>query len=323
MLKEVLQGKSVLFIGVKFYDYNLLIRQKMEAYGAEVTFFYERNISIRYALVDTFFPGYLNKFQSSHYNSILKKTVNKKFDYIFVIRGHKMPLSFIQTLKQRNPKITSIMYQWDSSIRNPYKYLIPEFDKVFSFDYKDVEDNPGVEYLTNFYTDDITQLSLKTVKNIYDFFYFGSYLPERYDGLIKFKAYAESKGYSIKAHLWMSYKYYLKERIKGNKIDKQYINFNLMKRDKYLKLLSQSKAVVDVCNRTQTGLSFRVLEALGADKKILTTNNWIVKEAGFDPERVAVIDLDNIDIPSSFLKVSTKPNLVDYSLDKWLEKVFL
>lgn len=234
-----------------------------------------------------------------------------------------MPLSFIQTLKQKNPGITSIMYQWDSSVRNPYQYLIPEFDKVFSFDYKDVEDNPGVKYLTNFYTDDITKISLKQVSNVYDFFYFGSYLPERYDGLIKFKAYAESKGYSIKAHLMMSYKYYLKERIKGNKIDKQFINFKIMNRATYLKLLSQSKAVVDVCNRTQTGLSFRVLEALGAGKKILTTNNWVVKEVCFDPTQIVVIDLDNINIHPSFLEMSAKPNQIDYSLNKWLEKIFV
>ncbi|QJX45948.1 hypothetical protein HMJ29_02935 [Hymenobacter taeanensis] len=330
MLKEVFNNKKVLFIGVAFYEYHLEIKNKMEQYGAEVTFFAERDTSIKYGIVNRLFPSYLDAYQQKHYTSILKKIANQKYDYLLVIRGLRMPASFVRAVKAMNPGITCIMYQWDANINSPFLDLeegyniTGEFDKVLSFDFQDVEQNPWIKYSPTFYIDEVKELANKTKtepKKI-DFFFFGSYLPERYKGLIKFRDYAAQHGYTLHSHFYMSYRYYLIERLKGTQLDKSLISFKPMSRKEYLALFNKSKAIVDVSNAKQTGLAMRVIDAIGTGKKVLTTNKWVTKEPSFNPDQIAIIDLNNIELPPSFLEKEIEASTADYSLDKWLENIF-
>ena len=73
MFKKKLEGKNILFIGVKFYHYHQEIQSKMEEYGANVSFYAERDTSIKYGIVNRLFPKWLDKYQKIHYNSILRK----------------------------------------------------------------------------------------------------------------------------------------------------------------------------------------------------------------------------------------------------------
>jgi hypothetical protein len=330
MLKEVFNNKKVLFIGVAFYEYHLEIIKKIEQYGAKVTFFAERDTSIKYGIVNRLMPFWLDKYQQQHYTSILKKIENQEFDYLLVIRGLRMPLSFVRAVKAMNPGITSIMYQWDANVNSPFLNLekgydiTGEFDKVLSFDYKDVEENPWIKYSPTFYIDEVKQLANKAgaeQKKI-DFFFFGSYLPERYAGLLKFRDFAAQRGYTLHSHFYMSYRYYVIERLKGTKLDKSLISFKPMSRKEYLHLFNKSKAIVDVSNAKQTGMAMRVIDAIGTGKKVLTTNKWVTKEASYNPNQIAIIDLDNIELPPSFLEKEVEPSTADYSLDKWLENIF-
>jgi hypothetical protein len=331
MLEKVFKDKSVLFIGVAFYEYHLAIKQKMEQYGAKVSLFAERDTSILYGIVNRLLPQRIDSFQKMHYDTILKAIAKTKFDYFLVIRGHRMPLSFVKAVKAMNPGIRAIMYQWDANVNSPYlnldqEYnLVSEFDKVLSFDYKDVQENPWIKYSPTFYIDEIKRLEseAKGVIKKYDLFFFGSYLPERYAGLLKFKDFAEKNGYSLYSHFYMPYRYYLIERFKGTKIDLKLIKFNPMKRKRYLSLLNQSKAIVDVSNAKQTGMAMRVIDAIGSNKKVLTTNTWIKCEPGYNPNQIAIIDLNNLVLPPRFLETDVSDNWGNYSIDKWLENLFL
>ena len=93
---------------------------------------------------------------------------NKKEENItdlFVIKGNKMPVSFIKNLKTKFPNIRTTMYQWDSMKRYPYEYLIPCFDKSYTFDYKDFEQKKDLKFLQLFYTDDIKKIRDDKVPN--------------------------------------------------------------------------------------------------------------------------------------------------------------
>ncbi len=329
MLKDTFNGKRVLFIGVKFYDYHLEIKRKMEEYGASVSFFSERDTSIKYGIVNRLFHSKLDKYQELHYSSVLKKTDQIKFDYLFVIRGFKMPLSFVKTIKKKNPGIKCIMYQWDANTNSPFINLpekhnvLPEFEKIFSFDFKDVEEHRFLKYSPTFHTDEFLKLANSNhQKCTYDFFYFGSYLPERYAGLLKFREFAEAGGHKLKTHFYMSYRYYQIEKLKGTVLDKSVINFKPMTRQEYLDLFMQSKAIVDVSNAKQTGLAMRVIDAIGAGKKVLTTNGWIVKEPSYNTKQIQIIDIDNITIPEGFLEEKLEFLKPDYTIDHFLTIIF-
>ncbi len=327
----MLSGKKILFIGVKFYHYHEEIINKLEdTFGSNVTFYPERDTSIVYGLVNRLLPHRIELYQEFYYKQLLKKISKQKFDYFLVIRGFKMPLWFVKKIKEINPNIKTIYYQWDSNTNSPFigleaKYdIINEFDSKLSFDYKDVHDYPVLKYCPTFYTDEIKALAVNKNANAkYDLFYFGSYLPERYTGLVKFREYATSKGYVIKSHFYMPMRYYLIERLKGTKIDKGLIKTKPMSRETYIKLLGQSKCIVDVSNAKQTGLAMRVIDSFGAGKKVITTNKWILTDKSYDPSQAVVIDLKNIDFPDDFLSATIEQKVFqDFSLERWIKNIF-
>ena len=333
MSKSILEKKKILYIGVKFYHYHLEIVQKLtNDYGASVTFFPERDTSIKYGIVNRLLPSYLERYQELHYKKILKQIKNQKFDYLLVIRGFKMPLWFVKKIKLHNPNIKTINYQWDSNTNSPFVNLdprfniLPEFDAKISFDYKDVKDFEELTYGPTFYTDEIRQIGLKKKPILpeYDLFYFGSYLPERYKGLLNFINYAAENNYKLKTYFYMPIRYYLIERLKGVKIDRSLIKLKPMNRAEYLKLFEQSKAIVDVSNEKQSGMAMRVIDALGSGKKVITTNNWIMHDEVYDSRQVHVIDVHQIEIPSDFLRDEhIYPPKEQFTLDNWINRIFI
>ena len=174
-----LNDKKILFICPIFYNYHQLIQTKLIESGAEVIFVPEREYSIKFSIVNNFFPFYLEQLQQNYFNTIQNSIENKTFDYLFVIRGFKLPEKFLNYLKIRNPMIKLIMYQWDSNANNPYFDSIKKYDKVFSFDYLDCNLNNNVINLPLFYTDDIHELQVNQskIKIEYDYFFFGSFNP--------------------------------------------------------------------------------------------------------------------------------------------------
>lgn len=330
-LREVFNSKRVLYIGVAFYEYHLAVKHKIESYGAEVSFFAERDTSILYGLINRLLPRKLDAYQRLYYTSVVKQIKDLTFDYLLVIRGHRMPLTFVKQVKQLNPNIKCIMYQWDANINSPFINLdsaydlTREFDKVFSFDYKDVKENSWIKYSPTFHIDEITSIRINTnnIENKYDFFFFGSYLPERYDGLLKFQAFAREHGYSFYSHFYMPYRYYFIERLKGKKIDRNLIKNNPMNRALYLDLFSKSNVIIDVSNAKQTGIAMRVIDAIGCGKKVLTTNKWIEQEKNINPDQIAIIDLNNIRLPSQFMEKKVTLSDSDYTIDNWLKNLFL
>ncbi|TCD23402.1 hypothetical protein EZ456_17510 [Pedobacter psychrodurus] len=328
-----LQYKNILYIGVKFYYYHQQLIDKLEdTYGARVDYFPERDTSILYGIINRLSPSRLEAYQEFHYRKILGEIIGKKFDYFLVIRGFKMPLWFVKKIKALNPGLKLINYQWDSNTNSPFINLppqyniLPEFDVKLSFDYKDVADHAQLGYSATFYTDEIKELGEKTNNENfkYDLFYFGSYLPERYVGLLKFMEFAKKHKYSVKFHFYMPIRYFIIERLKGVKIDWKLIKFRKMSRTDYITNLSKSKTIIDVSNTKQSGMAMRVLDALGSGKKVITTNKWVTKDSIYDPRQIAVIDIEDIRLSDGFIKDNTYlPRKAEFNLDRWIERIFI
>ena len=328
-----LRNKNILYIGVKFYYYHQQLIDKLESsYGARVDYFPERDTSILYGIINRLSPANLEAYQELHYKRVLRQIMDKEYDYFLVIRGFKMPVWFVKKLKELNPSLKLINYQWDSNANSPFintsthYNILPEFDVTLSFDYKDVSDYPQLSYSPTFYTDEIKALGQQgeTGKHQYDLFYFGSYLPERYAGLQKFIAYAKANNYSLKSHFYMPIRYYIIERLKGVKIDWKLIRLTKMSREDYIANLANAKTIIDVSNAKQSGMAMRVLDALGAGKKVITTNKWVAQDSIFDPRQIAIIDIENISLDKNFIEdTSPLPRKKEFTMDRWIERIFL
>lgn len=319
-LRKIFENRSILMIGVKFYHYNDEIIRKMESYGASVSFFYERDTSPLFGLVKFLKKGNTEAIQRKHYKSILEKIAGRQFDYLLVIKGYKLEGAFVEAIRKSNPGIRTIMYQWDSySIWDcDYRYLIPSFDSVKTFDYNDAHEL-NLQYVPTFSTDEFVRLEQSPPD--YDLFFCGNYTYPRYLFLKKLIRFAEQKGYRLETKLVMTWKYYLQERWHGVRLDPALISFRKLSKEEYVDLFSRSLVIVDFTSDGQAGLTMRSLDALSAGKKLLTNNPNIFREPGVGEGQVAVYDPEALDIDPAFM-TQQRFEARDYSVDRWLFSVF-
>jgi hypothetical protein len=289
-----------------------------------VEFFPERDYGIRFKVTNNLFNSRLPARQERHYEKILQLTEGREYDYLFVIRGYMMPQTFIDTFRQRNPQAVTIMYQWDSNRTNPFVHLVNSFDKVYSFDFEDCEAQPQITYLPLFYTDDVQHIATHArSEEEYDFFFLGSYFPERYEATVNFRRYVETKGWRLKAFLYIPFTSYVKEKLRGIKLDHSIVSFKHMPRQQYLHILSRSKVMVDVSNPRQTGLAMRIIEAFACRTKVLTNNLRLKEDKLYTPEYVAFFDDKAPEVDDTFVISKPKQEKIGVlSIGEWLQQIF-
>lgn len=315
-----LKNKNILFIAPVFYNYHEIIKAELERCGAKVYFEPERDYTFKFTIVNNFFHNKLDSFQATHYRKIFNRTNNIEFDYLFVIRGYKISIEFLDLFKNRYPAATLIMHQWDSERNNSYAHLIDRFDRSFSFDAEDVKKYAGLKYLPNFYLNDVRKPISGNYR--YDILFLVSYLPERYEVVSKLKAFSSQYGLRLKAILVISFSTYLKEWLRGNRLDRNLLRFSPLGRSDYMKLFWQSKMIFDMGSNVQTGMSQRTIETVESGKKLLTNNVHVKNESIFNADQIFVISKE---FSSEILDFMDKPFTVratGYSLENWIESIF-
>lgn len=104
----------------------------------------------------------------------------------------------------------------------------------------------------------------------------------------------------------------------GFKISKDGLSYQ-----EYLKMVGSSKAILDLVQGGQSGLSLRVLESVFLDKKLVTGNNRVKEYDFYRPENIYVLQNDNIDGLYEFLHTPTIPlenGIKDrYDFGNWMD----
>ena len=319
-MEQFLKNKKILFIGPVFYDYHTVIIEKIKNMGGEVTFFSEKKEGLLFGILNNINPKLINIYQVIYYSGILKMIESEDFTHFFLIRGYKIPEFFLKKLKQLNPSIEFILYQWDSNNNNPFYHIVKYFDKASSFDLKDCQNKEGLKFQQLFYTDDIVETNVH--KNFkYHFFCFSSFTIERYEQTIKFINYCIKHNYSFYAFCYIPLStYYRLKYLNRITLNEKFLSFKPMKRDEYLKKLSECEVVVDLSHSAQTGLSMRIIECYGAGKNVLTTNTSITNNPIYSTDWVQVIDINNL--KRVVFTQSNKYERDQFYIDSWLKELF-
>lgn len=235
----------------------------------------------------------------------------EKQDFIIVIRPDKIELQTLLKLKTLTKKLFA--FYFDAIAKFPdKKALIPIFDKVYSYEIDDV-DTYNLEFITN-YIYDFDHSKQQYFDN--KVFNISSY-DERFKTLKNIAAYLKQQ------HI--SYNIIVRKELVFNDdlitIVPEYLPLNEVK-----KHILNSEILLDIQKDSQKGLSFRVFEALGYNKKLLTTNKDVVNYNFYNPNNILVIDADTIDIPASFFNTPyekiDKDILFPYTLEGWIKQVF-
>ena len=192
------------------------------------------------------------------------------------------------------------MYFWNKINKDNEHLLKKDIDRFYTFDLDDVN-KYGIRYNSQFYT---KKIKIKEKKEKYDVCFLGRD-KGRKEEIDKIKSEFEKR--SIKSNI----------RVINN--EKQFMPYR-----KYLKMIENSKCILDIVSNNQTGVSLRAMESLFFKKKLITNNKSIVKYDFYNQNNVFIIGIDKCDTINSFINSDYKSIddkiVSNYDFENWLKR---
>jgi len=243
------------------------------------------------------------------------KEIGENQDIILTVKGDFIDRKSILKFKQFTKK--TIGFFNDNTHRCPKIIrIIPSFDEVYSFEKEDCE-RYNLKFAPNWiYNSNIPVPAENTIK--YEVFNIIS-IDKRLPILSGITTDLVSKKINYKFIVY-------DKKHKGNGKDKnlEYISKHipLSRVNKYI---NNSKVMLDINRKGQSGLTFRVFESIGLQKKLITTNPDIKNYDFYNPNNILIIDENNPKIPIAFFsndyqKLPEK-TYYKYSLEGWIDQV--
>ncbi|ACT04937.1 hypothetical protein Dd1591_0044 [Dickeya chrysanthemi Ech1591] len=237
------------------------------------------------------------------------------FDAIIMTEPKLFNKQHLEILRRHGKKLVATL--WDGLKKAPSNGLhLSEFDHVLSFDSEDCEQFHFAK-ITN-YLDPTWKSTMPYQACEYDIFSIMSFTQERYRQVIHFL----DKNPDIKSNII----FYV-----GDAGKPKYIKDNRIKTSEKLLLgaelaheINNSRAILDILQGQQTGLSFRAYESMAYQRKLITTNPHIIDYDFYNPQNICILDQDEY-IQPEFLHTPYQPvpeNIYQqYTLCTWVEKV--
>lgn len=324
---------KLLLIMPRFFDYPELIIDELKNMGYEVDFFDDRpstNAWVKAAIRIN--KNLISAYIKKYFSEVMDTVRNKDYDVVFLISGQSLSFSesMIKEIRMCQKKANFVLYQWDSQTNFPYiKQVQKYFDKCYSFDRRDVEETPSLKFLPLFYSRKYEEIGERNNKNYkYDFCFVGTAHPKKYK-FIKMMSEQLKMVYSRQFiyFFFPSPIVYFYRKIVNSELRKaKYKEFHFvpLKGREMNKVYEESRCVLDSAQDGQFGLTIRVLEALGAKKKLITTNEDIVNYDFYCPENVYLykgsIDLNDIFFKKDYQEIDSEI-YKKYSLRSWLNEI--
>lgn len=311
-----------------------IFRENLQSLGLTVYALVTPNPKNRISLKDTVLHNfrkifkrdwtYKNKvFAKNRQHDIIQtniKILNKirgKTDYALIIRPDLLSDDVIKKVKNTTVKI--IGYQWDGLDRFPAVYdKIRFFDQFFVFDKKDLAVDKRCKSITNFYFDHL--FGQEEIRNT-DVYFIGSYVESRMQILTDLAVFFKDNNFISDINIiGRQKKHILPPVVTGINHSTEIIDFK-----KNYQHIKKTKAVLDLIDDAHTGLSFRVFEAIGFKKKLITNNPEVAKYDFYNPNNIFVIGERNIEDIKDFMQIPFEELPEDihrkYGFENWLRNI--
>lgn len=324
---------KILLIMPNFFDYPQLIIDELVSMGYEVDFFDDRPSTNAFVkAIIRIHKNLISFYIKKYFDSMMNTVKTKKYDYVFLISGQSLSFSenMIKQIKHCQPQAEFVLYQWDSQLNFPYiKNVQKYFDRCYSFDKRDIEESSFLKFLPLFYSKKYEEIGKKSnTRYKFDFCFVGTAHPKKYKFIKKISEQLKSV-YPNQFIYFFFYSpiLYFYRKIKNIEFKKAKFNefhYVPLKGKELNDIYCASKCVLDSPQDGQNGLTIRVLEALGAKKKLITTNEDVVNYDFYRPENIYVysdkIDLNNIFFKTDYIDID-KEVYNKYSLKNWLKEI--
>lgn len=320
---------KILFISTETFGIEARIKDKLIDLGADVDYFNERpSNGVFLKGIIRVQAGFAAKRINDYYTKILEDIKEKKYDYLFVIKGEAIPRSFLQYFIHKNPGCKRIFYTWDS-IKNNRNALgiLDLFETKYSFDDEDcTRYNFKLRPLFYFEEFSFTQGG----ETEYDLVHIGTAHSDRYELTQRLFCLCEEIGKKTYAYFYLQsrlvylYKYFFDKSFKSFKL--RDIRFKSLSITEIVDYYKRSRVILDINHPAQVGLTMRTFEAIGARRKLVTTNRNISKYPFYNENNILIISREASSLDMGFFKTDyqqiNEEIYLKLSLEGWLREIF-
>lgn len=326
----MLENKRILYIGPRFFGYEIEIQKTLRDLGAEVDFFDDRpkNNFITKVLIRLNFKFLIKSKIDAYYKSIYKEIENIKHDYVFVVAPETLDYKKLEQLKQIQKNPTYILYMWDSFENKNSFNTIELFDKVITFDSQDAK-KYNLNFLPLFYIKDYENIAEKENYE-YDLCFTATAHSDRYKIAKEIEQELADSNLKMFSFFYLPSKImYWVRRIFINKYqygDIKDFSFSSLSQLDIINIIEKSKVVLDINHPKQYGLTSRSIESFGANRKLITTNKNIQDYDFYNENNILVVDRDRPVVDKNFFETDYIKPIKEvyefYSLKNWLKTIF-
>lgn len=319
---------KICIISFDFWNYDehiaaTLRNRGIEAHHINIGAYKHKNFSAK--VTNTFSKVFLQKnIKNEKRQEFILEELKKlgPQDQILVINPELITKKFHLEIKKYTSRY--IAYLYDSLARCPIGDLKNLFDEIYSFDSKDASKYRFTK-VNNY---NYLKTSSNSHKPDYDLVYLASY-DERLKNLYNITERLESLGLTYQ-YIIVGKKTWKKNLLKlvsfsGNNISKKYQTRRVSQKN-IPQFYEKGKVLLDLVRENQTGLSFRIFEAMALKKKIITNNKMVREYDFYKPENILIVDNNLEAITKEFFETSYVKLEDDiyrkYTLDHWVEIVF-
>lgn len=317
----IIQNMKITIVAFDIWGFIKYLVEKLEKQGHEVTFIDSSKITFKY-------KNYLHRIQNFSSKLILSKNIKKEYlkktlekqcnelpkqDYILVVNPYYFK-DLLEILKDKTNHLVAYNYDSFSKVPLPenYEHI---FSNFYSFDLNDVKENKNIEFLTNY-----IYLPKQTITNPKNkAFIILSDSIEREIILNKIAQILDKKGIT-------NFEFIVLKPSFKNHHPKTNIIRKRIELEEVVEKLKDAEILIDLIRKDQTGLSFRIFEAMAFGKKIITNNKTVELYDFYNPMNILIIDEHSIEIPDDFLNTPYQeiPNHIynKYTLKNWVDSVF-
>lgn len=331
-MKDVadLHGKRVLFVCPRFFGYDDAIAAELRRRGASVDVLHDRPFDspLMKALTKRA-PGLVGHAAAVHYRSALGDSTD--YDLIFVINGQTLTRSFLMELRQRHTAAAFILYLWDSlANRSSIIRCMGLYDRVFSFDPNDAV-HYNLIYRPLFFSGEFYGDKENYIEHAGDFdiSFVGTAHTDRWRIVQQIDqscpAYMRRYWFLYLQARWVFHA----RRISDPGFSKARIEdfrFVTLPQAEVGRVFRRSRAILDIEHPSQHGLTMRTIEALGAGKKIITTNTSIMECDFYRSSNVMILERGarlslDLDFFRSPIELVPSEIYQRYSIEGWMSEI--
>ena len=331
----------ILFMAQPYLNLHLPLLQEMKMQGHEVVFIEDKRLPTDcysrggLKIRNFIYSKYNQRFHVyEHYAEQLfdtHKEINKPFDCFFCIQGESLSSFFIHKLKVINPNLRTVFYAWDSNKFHDYFRNVQYFDKSYSFDFVDCQNDKRVEFLPFYWQNnhneeieyDLSCIGtdhdgrFRIVSKIYD--------QAKRNGLKCYIKIKPEKYYNARLFLIHPLKAFLNAREYKECFNSEIALHSLLPSAEVEKIIAQSNCIIDTDRECQTGTTPRVIWALSQGKKIISTNSSLKDLPFYNPCQILIIDRNNPILDIEFIKdhskFETHALIKGLQISKWVNHI--